>query len=98
MCVRDLHSMLLSFVQSLVLLDPSTDSFRDDVVEDSNSVPKMVAQSVPISMPTFRKSPKKSTSEQEDEKVSLLRLSACEWVLPHKYANEVCDTANSDRG
>ena len=39
-------------------------------MDESNGTPKAVAQSAPISMPMFRKSPKKSTSEQDEDRVS----------------------------
>lgn len=59
---------LTSFSQSDDDSAFTDDSFRDDIVDESNGTPKAVAQSAPISMPMFRKSPKKSTSEQDEDR------------------------------
>lgn len=51
------------------LLFPS-DSFRDEGLGEEAHVAKGVAYSLPVSVPAFRRSPKKGSSDNDDERVS----------------------------
>ena len=61
-------SVRSSGVISFCLFCPS-DSFRDDGLEDAHAV-KGVAHSMPLSVPVFRRSPKKNSTDNDDERVS----------------------------
>ena len=51
------------------VLSPS-DSFRDEGLGEEAHVAKGVAYSLPVSVPAFRRSPKKGSSDNDDERVS----------------------------
>ena len=48
---------------------PLSDSFRDEGLGEEGVV-KGVAHSMPVSVPLFRRSPKKSSADNDDERVS----------------------------
>lgn len=54
------------------LFSPLSDSFRDEGLGEEAHVAKGVAHSMPVSVPVFRRSPKKSSADNDDERVGRL--------------------------